>query len=415
MSAKSYRMRFAVFILALAVRIAAIELGGAQTTTFGDAADYMATARSVCEQQVYPVRGNLPFFRAPGLPFFVAVVTACEPSRLRAIKYGLAVADALTVVVIFLIAQIVGTSPWIAALLATFHPFFVASTTDVRTEPLFMLLLTAAIWLVLKGRPAWAGMAVGLSALVRPTGLVCIPLLALFGAARASGPPPPGSGPKARAARLLVAALLTLAPWTIRNYLRFHEPIAVNDAGGFNMWRGTHPELLAITKTQDRAAFDTASWNFETKTVAETVKVVEAKAKTPGARDREWTKLAWENVRRDPGQALEDTLYRAFLYWRPWIHGAEHGPKRVAISFVVVAGLYLLAILGMIKHPDRRLVWAAVIFFVALWLVHLPYITGVRIRTPLTDPLLIVFAAGVTAWRRRGRADGDSRSRSAAT
>lgn len=422
--AGSYRMRFAVFILALAVRIAAIELTGAGTMTFGDAADYVNTAQSICVQHVYPERGNLPFFRAPGLPFFIAAVTACEPSRIRAVKYGLAVADALTVVVIVAIAQLVGTSPWIAALLAIFHPFFVAGVTDIRSEPLFMLLLTAAIWLVLRGRVVGAGVAVGLASLVRPTGLLCIPLLAAFAFVRAARVSTPASGRgregglKARAARvamvLIAAAMVTLSPWVIRNFLRFHELIVVNDAGGFNMWRGTHPDMLATASIGDREAFAKASWTFETQTVAAAARLVDGRAKTPGSRNREWARMARENVRRDPGQAARDTVRKGLIYWRPWLHPAEHGPRAVAVSFVIIAGLYLLGALGMFRHPDRQLVRATLVFFFVLWAAHLPYLSGIRIRMPLTDPLLIVFAAGAfSGWRRTADADGDSRSRSA--
>jgi len=216
-------MRIAVFIFALIVRIAAIELSGASDVKFGDGPDYLDTAQALCTQHAYPERGNLPFFRAPGLPFFIAGVTGCSPGWTRAIKYGLAMCDALSVLLIFLIAERLGTKKWIAALLAALHPFFVMAVTDIRSEPLFMMFFVAAIWLLLRGNHALSGVAIGLAALTRPTGLLCIPLFAIFA--------------RRRFAIFLAAALLTLAPWTIRNYLRFGELIVVNDAAGFNLWR----------------------------------------------------------------------------------------------------------------------------------------------------------------------------------
>ena len=100
-------MRIGVFMVALAVRIAAIEATGAGSVRFGDGADYIATARSVCSEQVYPERGNLPFFRPPGLPFLIAGATLCETSQVRVIKYALAACDAATAVVIFELALLV--------------------------------------------------------------------------------------------------------------------------------------------------------------------------------------------------------------------------------------------------------------------------------------------------------------------
>src|SRR5687767_1323084 len=228
---QSYPMRIGLFIAALVIRIAAIELTGATTTKFGDVPDYMAAAQSICSQQVYPDRGNLPFFRPPGLPFFIAGVTLCDTSRIRAIKYALAICDAATVVVIFELAALLfgGLAALLAGLAAAFYPFFILSTTDVRSEPLFMLLLTLSILLLLRGNAAGSGVAVALAALTRPTALLCLPLFALFAG-------------KKKAAPLLIAGALTLAPWMARNYLRYGEIIVVNDAAGYSVWHATHPE-----------------------------------------------------------------------------------------------------------------------------------------------------------------------------
>ncbi|HYK01635.1 MAG TPA: VTT domain-containing protein [Thermoanaerobaculia bacterium] len=376
-------MRIAVFILALAVRIAAIEWTGADTLAFGDAPDYVNAARTLCIQHEYPERGNLPFFRAPGLPFFMAAVTGCHPDNVRLVKYGLALCDAITVLLIMMLAAFVSKDSkraLIAGLLATFHPFFVGSVTDIRTEPLFMMLLVASLLFLVRRQHALAGVAVALAALVRPTGLLCIPLFALFAWRRAHV--------------VLLAAALTLSPWVARNVVRFGEPIVVNDASGFNLWRGTHPELMQVVETTDRNLFAQRSVAFETRTVPAAVAAVDARAKTPGERDRTWRALALQQVRGDPGYAFRSTLKKAALYWRPWLHPGEHGPKTIALSVVVILGLYLLGGLGLWQHPDRRLVLAVLLFFAAMWLAHVPYFPSIRLRMPLTDPLLIVFAAG---------------------
>ncbi len=400
-------MRFAVFILALAVRIAAIEGTGAETIAFGDGPDYVSATRSLCVQHVYPERGNLPFFRAPGLPFFIAGVTGCEPSRTRATKYALAVCDALTVLLIFLIAR----GNWIAAAMAALHPFFIGAVTDIRGEPLFMMLLVAAIWLLLRGNSALSGIALGLATLTRPTGLLCIPLFAIYAARGAhvsslyfrvfasSREKESHAKPRRREERgwksacFLLAAALTLAPWTIRNYVRFHELIPVNDAAGFNLWRGTHPELLQIVAVNDPAEFARRSLRFETETVTAAARIVDARATTPGARDREWRRLAMENVRRDPAFAARSTLKKLAMYWRPWLHPAEHGGKAIAMSLVITLGLYVFGAIGLWRERDRCFAISVVVFFVAMWIAHAPYIPSMRLRIPLTDPLLIVFAA----------------------
>jgi 4-amino-4-deoxy-L-arabinose transferase-like glycosyltransferase len=379
------------FTVALLVRLAAIEFSGADTTVFGDARDYLDHAVSLCESGTYPERGNLPFFRAPGLPFFIAGVTACRTERIRAVKYALAACDAVTVVLLYLLALQLWSSrraAIVAAALATLHPFFAGSVTDLRTEPLFMMFLVAALWSLLRERPALTGLCLGLAALVRPTALLCIPLFAMYAAWR-----------RWRSGGVLIAAaLLTIAPWTLRNVIRYDELIAVNDAAGFNFWRGTHPDLRDVVHTTDGEAFAQRSWAFEAQTVQRAAEEVASRAGSPGARDREWRRLAFDNMRRDPQAALW-TLERLALYWRPWLHPAEHGRVAIAISVVVILGLYILGGLGMWLHPDRKLVLVALVFLAVLWLAHAPYVPSIRIRVPLTDPVLIVFAAGVIVGR----------------
>jgi hypothetical protein len=195
----------------------------------------------------------------------------------------------------------------------------------------------------------------------------------------------------------VLTALLALAPWTARNYLRFHEVIPVNDAAGFNMWRGTRPDLLAAIETRDPRQFAIRSQRFESQTVSEAARMVDARASTPAARDREWRRMAMENLRRDRSFAVNVTLLKAAGFWRPWLHPAEHGPKARLLSIVVVLGLYVLAAIGMFLYPDRKLVVAVLLFFAVMWLAHVPYFPTIRLRAPLTDPLLIVFAGGAVA------------------
>ncbi len=394
-------MRFGVFILALAIRIAAIEATGANTVRFGDAGDYLDTARSVCTEQVYPERGNLPFFRPPGLPFFIAAVTGCEGSRVRGIKYALAACDAATVMVILELGMLLfgSLAAWLAALAAALYPFFIFSTTDVRSEPLFMLLLTLSILLLLRGNAAGSGVAVALAALTRPTALLCLPLFALF------------AGRK-KAAPLLIAGFLTLAPWVARNYLRFGELILVNDAGSYSVWHASHPDTRKIYDASSREELRRLEHEFENRTIHAVAAQVESRATTPNSRDREWRRLAIEDLRREPAESARFMARKAWLYWRPWLNPIEYGTRAVVASALILVTLFVLAAIGLWRHPLRN---AVLVYFAVFWLAHVPHQVVMRYRIPFTDPLLLVFAAGAIASLRKADGDADSRDRSAAT
>jgi len=368
-----------LFLVALVIRLAAIALSGPAKMSFGDAYDYVETTEVMCRLHVYPERSNLPFFRAPGLPFFIAAVTACHPRAIVAIKIALAVCDAVTVVLIAMI----GASP-LAGVVAALNPFFIASVCDVRSEPLFMMLLTAAIFFLLRGRFARSGVMLGLAALTRPVALIAIPLFALFTVAPAARRP----YHRRPAGVLLLAALLTIAPWTIRNAVHYHQLIVINDAGGFNLWRGNHPEIRQLADEHDRAAFNAESAHFDSVTVQQA--------------HGDWNRMALDEIRRDPGGTAMWTLRKAWLYWRPWLDPREHSTVAVIASGIFNLLLFTFGAIGIARSPHRR---AITIYFIVMWLVQLPYQVVMRFRIPITDPLLIA-ALG----RRRADADRSDRS-----
>jgi 4-amino-4-deoxy-L-arabinose transferase-like glycosyltransferase len=396
-------VRRRLFILALLVRLAAILATGPNAVHFGDGLDYIDTARALCDTHAYPARGSLPFFRAPGLAFFIAGVTVCHPSAVVVIKIALAVCDAVTVVLIADLAAV----PWLAGLIAALNPFFITAVCDVRSEPPFMMLLTLAIWCLLRGREGGAGVAVGLAALTRPAALLCMPLFALYRPRRAHV--------------LLLGAALTLAPWTIRNAARFHELIVVNDGGGFNFWRGYAPEIIAIDGMRDRDAIARASWEFDARRIAAARNVIERGAATPLARSRAWSHAALDEIRRDPALAARWTLRKAWLYWRPWLSPEQYSWPAVIGSGAFNLLLYIGAAIALARCRDRRLAIGVIVYFAASWLAHLPYQVVMRFRQPFTDPLLIALLPG--AWGDGGLrsrpytecGDADRESRSAGT
>jgi 4-amino-4-deoxy-L-arabinose transferase-like glycosyltransferase len=405
------RVRWTIFAVALGIRVAAIHWNGPDVVSFGDAPDYLATANSVCREHLYPDRGNLPFFRAPLLPFFIAATTFCHTERIVLIKLALASCDAVTALVIGEIAWLLFGSmaaAALAALLAALDPFFIVSVCDVRTEPLFMLLLTAAIWFFLRacrdGKAAsalGAGAACALAALTRPAGLAALvfaglALLFLQREKRARWAP---------LAALAAGAALVLLPWIVRNAIRYHELIVVNDAAGHNFWHGSHPEMERISHITDAAEYQRAARAFETEEVSAVARSIEMRAHSPRSRSRAWLALGLANIERDPGQALGFVVQKALRYWRPWLNPQEHGGAAIAGSAVVNIALYALAAVGLARTRRRepRVVGGIIGFFVVMWLVHVPYQVVMRFRIPFTDPLMIVFAASaiVHAFERR--------------
>ncbi|AUX39312.1 hypothetical protein SOCE26_007010 [Sorangium cellulosum] len=182
-----------------------------------------------------------------------------------------AVAGALLVVVVHRLARY-ATTPTrarVAALLAALSPGLIVYAALLMTEPLAALGLVTAPWLLARdaarGRVArgavLAGVALGLTALVRPQSLLCAPALALLawrGPAGAAGGVTAGAAGGWRAAwrrgALAVAlssaaALAVVAPWTIRNCRVMDGCALISTNGGWNLAIGSFPRATGRFET----------------------------------------------------------------------------------------------------------------------------------------------------------------------
>jgi 4-amino-4-deoxy-L-arabinose transferase-like glycosyltransferase len=210
-----------------------------------------------------PLRTNL-IFEPPLYPYFIAVLheaTGTDPeTKLRVVKLGQAVLGALLVMAVGgagtrVFGARVGT---LAAAFAAFYPELVWFSAHFWSETLFMALLWWAIERLLAseeggyGRLAAAGFLWGLACLTRETVLYFIPFAALW---LAWGTPFRWR----RGAAFAVVAVLTIAPWTYRNWVVFHAFIPVGTAGGQNLFqsnagidRDVTYEMVKAVKGRDR-------------------------------------------------------------------------------------------------------------------------------------------------------------------
>ena len=142
-------------------------------------------------------------------------------------------------------ARVARGAAWLAALYLPLAGF----SALLYSETLFLALLAPALVLLARDRSAGAGADValagvllGLSALVRESALLLVPLLAAWVALVNRGA---GAGPRGgwRAAALLaLTAAATVAPWTARN-LQVHGrlvPVAISTGGSFHVGLNAH-------------------------------------------------------------------------------------------------------------------------------------------------------------------------------
>jgi 4-amino-4-deoxy-L-arabinose transferase-like glycosyltransferase len=119
----------------------------------------------------------------------------------------------------------------IAALLAAVHPVLIAADGALMSESLYGLLVALSLLAAYRlldspsaGGAVVLGAVAGLAALTRGEALLLLPLVLIPVVRRPAGP---------RAALVAVVALVVvLAPWTVRNWIVFDQPVLIANSAG---------------------------------------------------------------------------------------------------------------------------------------------------------------------------------------
>jgi hypothetical protein len=260
-----------ILLVALLARVGA----AAVTTDYklvNDAADYDRVARSVADGHGYPstnyaAPGTPAAWRDPGYPVSLAGVYAVFGRSLTAGRLFSAVLGALAVLLIFLVTRELWDrrTGLVAAAVAAIFPPLLALNTSLISEALFVPLVLAAVLAVLlyrrqSGRNLrWAlaaGVLGALAALTRSAGIL-LPLVMAVGVLTA--PERGGKRRIAAAAVLLAAAVLTIAPWTLRNARALHSFVPISTTSGLSL-AGTYNPVTASAGSTEGLSYPKGLW-----------------------------------------------------------------------------------------------------------------------------------------------------------
>jgi len=355
--------------------------------------------------------------RVPLYPLWVAALHAVSGENYNLIPLAQAFLGAGTVLLTYLLGRrIFGHWPALgAALLAAVSYTLRRQSPYVLSEVLFtpaLLIVAVTLWDAME-RPsvrrfAWAGLWVGVADLVRPT-LLFFPLFVAAAAVAFWGG---RRGSRYAVAYALVAALV-VAPWTLRNYLRFHTflPLATSNAA---LWLGS-PEYYHLVR--DQGYTYTRIWD---EVIYPDDPSVPYPTSVEG--DRYWSQRAMRSIRAEPLVYVKFAIEKLATYWvgdpngdwgnthvlnYAWLR--ERGYSAAdALWLIVERSLIIVAVAaaGLLRRQWRRLapIYILVAYCVAL---HAATVARARMSAPLQPFLLIVIAgavAHVVAARQRAGA-----------
>ncbi len=361
-------------------------------------------------------------YQPPLYTLFVASILALPALGVGAVKVVQVLLSVLTVFVVYRIGR-----SWfdercalVAAALCALYPNFIAFTHYLWSETLFVFLVTLAFAYATKRGHASraelviAGLLFGLAALTRSAILYFRPIVGLWLAWVHRG-----QGRRALVKPLLLlAALVPIAPWTVRSSLLHEGFVLIDTNGPFNLWRGNTPATFA-----DRAnppggtyapPFDglplmpVASQN--PRLLVETVKrdLVQQQP-TDLEIARHARRLAWSHIREEPTTFLHRGWIKIVDMWNPTsfllrqfrvgAYGETNAAVQAVLSwcavlgFLFVMGAGLVGLIASHRDPQAWLVIALVLFFTA---IHASTFGLTRFRLPLM-PFVILFAGRAIA------------------
>ncbi|MFY9551369.1 MAG: glycosyltransferase family 39 protein, partial [Thermoanaerobaculia bacterium] len=359
--------------MALAARIAAIGAVGFSTLRFGDARVYLTAAETLLHTGHYPKETDYHSFRAPGYPVFLIAATLGDPRRVPLAKLANAAAGALSALLLAALSARIFRRRSVAlatGAVAALDPGLVLTAADIQSEPLFLLLLLVAAWMLLVcvDRPSsnfgvLAGAALALAALTRPTALAMAPLLlAPFGDRRW-----PLRVRAHLAGSTLLGFFLTLAPWTLRNAVVYRELVPVSDLAGVNLYLGNSDLMARFYELRTPGEYD--AWIREMKRITdEKHAILQAAGEvSPSQRTRAYLRTALEERRRNPGATAGLWLHKLWdwvrpypnpLFWPSWV------VIPVGVFYILLSAF---AVRGFLRSTRRGVrLFAAAVLVVSL-------------------------------------------------
>lgn len=226
----------AIGLVALAVRVA-YALAMHDFPVGGDALTFHLVGQGLADghgfREAFPPFGPTAE-HPPGFELLLAALDRLGANGYPAHRLALAGLGTVNVVLVGVLGRALAgpLAGALAAALAALHPLLFTADGALMSEPLYGTLLLAALlaaWWALEGRslPRFAalGALIALAALVRGEALALLALLVVPLAWRAA---PGGRRRLVLAATAITAAVLVLAPWTIRNSSAFDRPVLIS-------------------------------------------------------------------------------------------------------------------------------------------------------------------------------------------
>lgn len=380
---------------------------GGRAIVSRDSVQYWEIGRNVAEGDGFSYDGEPTRMRQPLYPLLIAASITLFGDRTLPVQI-MQVAMALGIVLVAagIAREAFGvTAAGFTGLIAGLYYPFPVLATEVRTESLYVLLVSLALlfWVrAFRGSrlsdAAICGAFLALAVLTRSVAIIFIPLVpaALWwqlGRGR--------RGTLSTVSTFAVACALLL-PWAVRNHLALGEFSVMSNAGPATLYCGLHP--MALTHWEDYMTAIEQTEEYRRLRGSDDYLDPEAGARFRGA--------AIERALRNPLRTLGQCIVKVPLAWS-YAPGSRPLLERSALAFrlLQVPQVVFLALMvaGLTRAPVQMR-WTALVLFVGVSLTIFLGTPTARYTVPFMPLGLVLAAIPVTNWlnRRLNAAETDT-------
>jgi 4-amino-4-deoxy-L-arabinose transferase-like glycosyltransferase len=362
---------------------------------------YIVDDVSLKDGRIIEDAGQEALFKAPLYEFFLAGVFAISGFSFLLFFPLQALFGGLLSGLIGLITLQVFRRPgaaWFAGIAAAVHPILVNSASQPYNENLFFFFFAAAIWAFLvwfqTQQLRWAilcGAMIGFCMLTRENGLL---LLVAMGLVVLIAWPPTYRTLQGYSTVALVT-IAVVAPWTIRNYVRFGIFVPVASIVGEDLVEGNNQCIASESVLEPYWAEGPCPWVNEQRRTILQAGTANSRMPVVVRRDRASQRVAVQFILSHPRSYAKLAFRRFWTTLLPYDPRGNQRPHERAALFLYWLALFPAGFIGVAAQFKRieagRLLLALLIILNLLSIAAVLYWSDLRFRVGI-DLLLGCFA-----------------------
>ncbi|MFH1540806.1 MAG: glycosyltransferase family 39 protein [Elusimicrobiota bacterium] len=367
-----------IFLLSLFIKVVYVLQLSPQKLS-PDAYDWMNIASGIASGNGY---GDV--WRPPVYPLFLASIFSLFGKSVVLLRLINSLMCSVTCILIYFIGKKIFSSTVgkVSAILLCFYPYTIAYAGDLISETFYAFLISVSILSILicyenpnLKNTIFTGIVLGITTLTKST---ILPFF-LFACAWLWW-----TTKSFRTGFLLgIFILITIAPWTLRNYIHYKQFILISPAYQ-TLW-SCNNDTAMILETTGELDTPAPDWNILPDRFSEYIKLPRMES------EKIFKKEAIEWIKNNPEKYRWLMKKRLIHFWRLYPMMAYKWQKIVAF---LTSGMYiLLCWVGVVLSIKKFKKTSLLIFLLIIFtLAYLPFVVVIRYRVPL-DPYIIIFAS----------------------